>query len=248
MKVRNLFVGAAFCAVTATWNSAVYSQTKDEKKPEAAKPAAAAQPPAAKPADKPATAAPPTTAKPAGEKPAAGGDEMAKMMEVWKKAATPGEFHAKLNPLAGKWTFITKARMSPEQPWDESTGKAEYRWGLGKRVLYHDVKADPGPLDDMMGAPFEGFGMSGYDNTGRKYYNVWTDNMGTGVMMSTGTVDSSGKTFTYSGEYDDPIFGKKSVKSVLKIAGDDKVVFEMYDKGPDGKEFMNLEVTYARQK
>jgi len=244
MKVRNLFVGASFCAATALWNSAVYSQTKDEKKPAADKPV-----PTAPPAAKPAPATPPASAKPAGDKPAADGDDMAKMMEVWKKAATPGEFHAKLNPLAGKWTFVTKARMSQEQPWDESTGKAEYRWGLGKRVLYHEVKANPSEQDAIMGGPFEGFGMTGYDNTSKKYYSVWADNMGSGVMVSTGAVDSSGKTFTYTGEYDDPMSGKKkSVKSVLKIAGDDKVVFEMYDKGPDGKEFMNLEVTYARQK
>ena len=251
MTVRILLVGAAFCAATSLWNSSVYSQTKDEKKPEAAKPAAAAQPPAAKPGDKPATATPPTASKPAGDKPAAGGDDMAKMMEMWKKAATPGEFHAKLNQLVGKWNFTTKARMSPEQPWEETTGKAEYRWGLGKRVLFHEVKANPGEKDAEMGGPFEGFGMTGYDNTTKKYYNVWTDNMGTGVMMSTGTVDSSGKTFTYTSEdgYICPMTGeKKTPKSILKIAGDDKVVFEMYDKGPDGKEYMNVEVTYARQK
>jgi hypothetical protein len=231
MKARNLLL--AFAVVSASALT-VYAQAKDETKP-AEKPAAA-QP--AKPGDKPAAAA-------------HGGEDMAKMMENWKKAATPGSSHAKLEPLVGKWTFVTKARMAPDQPWEETPGKAEFKWGLGKRFIYQEVKANPGPHDAMMGAPFEGFGITGYDNTTQKYYNVWADNMGTGIMTSTGTADSSGKTFTYSSPegYICPMTGaKKTPKSVLKIAGDDKLVFEMYDKGPDGKEYMSLEVTYARQK
>jgi len=248
MKVRRLIFGAAFCAATALWSSSAYSQTKDEKKPEAAKPAAATQPPAAKPADKPATATAPAAAKPGDKAPSA---EEAKMMEAIMKAATPGPEHAKLNTLVGKWNFITKWRMSPDQPWEETPGKAEYKWALNKKSLYHEVKATPNPEKDAMmgGVPFEGFGMTGFDNVSKKYYNVWADNMGTGIMTSTGTADASGKTFTYGGEYNCPITGgKKTAKSILKIVGDDKVVFEMYDKTPDGKEFISLEVTYARQK
>ncbi len=230
MKARNLLFALGFAGASAL---TVYAQAKDEKKP-ADKPASA-QP--AKPGDK--SASQPSEA------------EMAKMMESWKKAATPGANHAKLEPLVGKWTFVTKARMAPDQPWEETPGKAEFKWTLGKRQLIQEVKANPGPKDAMMGAPFEGFGMTGYDNTTQKYYNVWTDNMGTGIMHSTGSADSSGKTFTYASPegYICPMTGeKKTPKSVLKIAGDDKLVFEMYDKGPDGKEYMNLEVTYTRQK
>ncbi len=244
MKPRQLWFAVAFCAAAVLWNSAANSQTKDEKKPGGDKPGATIG------GTKPATTAPPAAAKP-GDKPAAGGDDMAKMMETWKKNAAPGEFHAKLNPLVGKWTFVTKARMGPDQPWEESPGKAEYKWGLGNRALYHEVKANPSEKDAMMGGPFEGFGITGYDNMTKKYYNVWTDNMGTGVMNSTGTVDSSGKTFTYSSAegYICPMTGEKHTpKSILKILGDDKVVFEMYDKSPDGKEYMTLEVTYTRQK
>jgi len=34
----------------------------------------------------------------------------------------------------------------------------------------------------------------------------------------------------------------------LKIEGDDKVVFQMFDKDDKGKEFQNLEVSYTRVK
>src|SRR5262249_41716360 len=152
-------------------------------------------------------------------------EDMMKMME----GAKPGEFHAKLKPMAGKWTTTSKFRMSSEMPWQESTGKAEFKWILGGRYLVQEYKANPGPTDAMMGGPFEGHGMTGYDNVDKKYHNIWTDNMGTGMMVSTGTADGSGQTFTYNGEYNCPIEGKaKSAKSVMKMEGDDKMKFEMY--------------------
>lgn len=237
---RRVFTGMLFVAAFA-WSSAAFAQTKDEKKP-------AGDKPAAKAADA-KTAAPATDKKPiAGDK-AAGmpsPEEMAKMMPL----VTPGEFHAKLKPLVGKWTFITKWRMTPEAPWTESDGKAEYRWINGGRFLVHEVKGNPGTNDAMMGgAPFEGFGITGYDNIDKKYHNTWTDNWGTGMMIGTGTVDGSGKSFTYNNDYNCPMTGgARTSKTILKIAGDDKLVFEMYDKAPDGKEFINVEVTYTRVK
>jgi len=221
MKFRTKMVGVLFCAGFLISSVAVFAQDK-------------------KPGDKPAD-----TKKPAATAP---GQPSPEDMAKWMQAATPGPEHAKLKPLTGKWTFVTKHRMGADQPWQESPGKAEYRWILGGRVLVHEVKADPNPKDPIMGT-FEGFGISGYDNMNKKYWNTWADSMGTGVMHSTGTADSSGKTFTYSGEYDCPMTGKReTAKSVLKIAGDDKVVFEMYTKDPAGKEFMGLEVTYTRVK
>lgn len=210
---------------------AAVAQTPDTKKPDAKKP----------------------DAKAAGDKAAApGGDaDMAKQMEAWLKAATPAEGHAKLAPLVGKWTYVTKWRMAPEAPWDESTGKAEYKWTLGKRFLVGEIKGDPNPNDVMMGgAPFEGLAMYGYDNMMKKYTNTWMDNMSTGTMISHGTADGSGKMFTFMAEEGMcPMTGEmKKPKSTLKIDSDDKVVFEMFDKGPDGKEFKALEVTYTRAK
>lgn len=219
-----LVVGSAFGA-------AAIAQTPDTKKPDAKKP------------DAKATAA--------GDKAAGHDADMAKMMESWKKASTPAEGHAKLAPIAGKWTYVTKARMTPDEPFHESTGKAEYKWTLGRRFLMQEIKGNPSPDDAMMGGPFEGFGMLGYDNMTKKYISVWTDNMSTGMMTSEGTADGSGKTFTFTTEegYICPMSGQlEKPRTVLKMIGEDKLVFEMHNKGPDGKEFMNLEVTYARAK
>lgn len=207
-----------------------------------------------KPADKPAAAKPadPKAAPKTADKAAPGqpsAEEMAMMKKI-QELGTPGPAHDKLKPMIGNWTYVTKWRMSPEQPWGESTGKAEFKWILGNRILVQEAKNNPSPDDAMMGgAPFQGYGLTGFDNVSKKYFNVWADNMGTGIMTSEGTADGSGKTFTYHSHYNCPITGgEKHVKAVTKIEGDDKFVFQMFDKDPAGKEFQSLEVAYTRVK
>lgn len=234
MTVRSKWLGGLFCVSAVLCSGIAMAQ---DKKP-ADKPAAKA--PEAKAGDKPAAA-------PAGQPSA---EEMA-MIKKMMEAGTPGEAHAKLKPMTGKWTYASKWRMSPDQPWDESTGKAEYKWILGDRILSNVVKNDPNPAKDAMmgGQPFEGFGMNGYDNVSKKYFNIWSDNMSTGIMISHGTADGSGKVFTYESEYDCPMTGThKKVKTITKIEGDDKMVFQMFDKDDKGKEFLSGEVAYTRTK
>ena len=44
----------------------------------------------------------------------------------------------------------------------------------------------------MMGTPFTGHGMTGYDNVTGKYWSTWTDSMSTGIMVSEGSCDAEG--------------------------------------------------------
>jgi Protein of unknown function (DUF1579) len=245
MKVRHLFVGAAFCAATALWSSSVYSQTKDEKKPAAAKPAAAAQPPAAKPADKPAGDKPAAPAaakpsdKPAGDK--GGGNEMESMMKMMQEMSAPGKEHEALKPLIGSFTCTTKF-IVPGAPTTESTGTVERKWILGNRYVQEEVKAT------MMGMPFEGFGMMGYDKLQKFYHAYWVDSMGTGTWTMTGTADAAGKVLTYTGENFDPMsMSKKKGRSTTDMTDPNKHVMKMYDTGPDGNEFMGFEMTCTRK-
>src|SRR6266436_3027817 len=56
----------------------------------------------------------------------------------------------------------------------------------------------------MMGAPFTGHGMTGFDNVTGKYWSTWNDSMSTGVMLSEGTCDAQ-KVCTFTGTWNDPI-------------------------------------------
>jgi len=238
MKARKLGVAVAFCAATALWNSAVYSQTRDEKKPAAAKPAASTAPAAAKPADKPAYATPPTAAKPADDKIAAADEMMKKMMEY----STPGKEHEALKPLIGSWTCAVKFWMAPGTPPDESTGTMERKWIFGGRFLQEDYKGTAG------GMPFEGMGLLAYDKGQKRYDSSWMDSMSTGIMRMTGSADASGKTFTFTGENFDCMEGKVvKGRSTMEIVNNDKQIMKMFTPGPDGKEFQNFEMVVTRK-
>ena len=181
-----------------------------------------------------------------------GGDEVPKTegkgagdaaMEAWMKLAQPGDFHAHLKPLVGKWTTASKWRMTPEMPWDESKGTAEYTWLLGGRFLQQKIV---GEMEE--GGRFEGIGFWGYDNGKKKYTSIWMETMGTMIAASEGTCDASGKIFNMTGQYFDPMANaNKEMKTILRIINNDKHVFEWFDADPDGKPFQALEVTYTRQ-
>ncbi len=180
--------------------------------------------------------------KPEGQQ---GDDEMAAMMGELMKYATPGEHHGHLNSLAGKWKMSSKFRMSPDVPWNESGGESVTEWILGGRFLQSRVKSPP---SEAMPFPFEGFGLLGYDNLAKRYISVWADSFMTGVMVFTGSCDASGKVITLAGEFANPMKGGEMSKErwVYKIINDNKFIFELWQPGEDGKEFLHGEITYTR--
>jgi hypothetical protein len=168
-------------------------------------------------------------------------DEAA-MMARWQAFATPGEGHAALKPYVGSWTASVKMWMQPGAPPQESSATSEAKWILGGRYIQEDVKTN------FNGMPFEGRGTIGYDNLKKKYVGTWIDNMGTGIMTSEGTYDAATKTFANTSEGSDPMTGKTmKSRDVLHIEGNSKMVREIWNKGPDGKEYKAMEMSYTRK-
>ena len=169
-------------------------------------------------------------------------DDHQKLMEQWMKLSAPSENHRKLDVLAGNWNINVKHWHDPASEPEVSSGTAEMNWVLGKRFIEMHVTSE------AMGQPFEGMGVMGYDNFRKQYVTGWIDNMNTAVFTSTGTVDPTGKTFTFTGKADDILTGKRDQthRAVLKIVSNDKIVEEMYGPGTDGKEIKAMEITYER--
>ena len=173
-------------------------------------------------------------------------DGMDAMMATFMKMAAPGEHHAHLKALSGRWNAVGKFRMDPSAPFIESKSEGVYEWILGGRFLKQQVKGEP-----MMGMPaaFEGFGILGYDNMSHKHTFVWMDNMGTMTMSGEGECTDAGKVTTYMSKFTDPMSGQESyMKSVYRIEGPDRYVLEMYSPGPEGKEFLAMELVNTRKK
>lgn len=197
--------------------------------------------PADKPAAKPADASKPADAK-SGDKPAAGGaPDMSAMMEGVQAMSAPGKEHEALKPMVGSFNCTTKIHMPGQAP-VESTGTIERKWILGNRYIAEEVKSS------MMGMPFEGFGIAGYDKLQKFYHVYWVDTFGTGTWTMTGTADASGKIFSFTGENFDPMtMTKKKGRSTTEIISNDKHTMKMYDTGPDGKEYVAFEMSCTRK-
>jgi len=163
------------------------------------------------------------------------------MMDAMMKAAAPSEQHALLAKLAGRWTTTVKAWMAPGQAPVESAGSAEITMTLGGRFYHEQFKGD------FMGMPFEGVGFGGYDNVTKKFQATWADTMGTGLMLMKGDYDPATKSFTYMGEFTDPMGKPSTMKIVQKWVDADTHVSEFYETAAPGQPKI-MEITYKRAK
>jgi hypothetical protein len=170
-------------------------------------------------------------------------EEMAKMMEMYEKAAQPTDIHKALAKLAGKWNQTSKFDGMPGMPPCEGKGTAEYKSIIGGRFVTCDVTGEmPDMTDPTKMKAFTGFQLLGYDTTTKQYQMAWVDNMGTGIWWTTGTPDASGKTVTFDGTAKDVLTPQgRPFRFVWHAESDDKHTLEMWD-AMDGKTLTKMGV------
>jgi hypothetical protein len=167
--------------------------------------------------------------------------EEQKDMDAYMKAGTPGEEHKKLAATAGSYSIKIKSWMEPGGTPMEEVGTATRTMVLDGRVLLEDIKAT------MMGAPYAGHGMSGFDNVSGKYWATWTDNMSTGMVVSDGTCDAK-NTCSYTGRWNDPIKkGPVTCHITSRWPTPTTQIFELVGPDKKGKDFKMMEMTYTKQ-
>lgn len=171
--------------------------------------------------------------------------DMQEMMKKWQEVMTPGEPHKTLAGMVGAWDVETKAWMSgPGTEPSVTKGTAQMKMVLGGRFLQQEMNSE------MMGMPFSGLGLTGYDNFKKKYVGFWIDNMSTAMSTMEGEMDGDGKTCTYWGVMDEPMTGErgKKVKYTIAMEGPDRHIFRAFDVSAYGEKDPTLEITYTRSK
>lgn len=165
--------------------------------------------------------------------------EIQRMMQLAEKLATPGEAHRRLDFFTGDWDIATTMMDTPPE-----TGTQTIKWILGGRYLQSKVQAT------MMGRPFEGLGLLGYDNYKNKYTYVWCDSISTTLLTSEGSADQTGKVITLYGTMDGWMAGTqdKAVKYVYRILDEDTYEFEFHDLGISPGETLINSMTATRKK
>lgn len=163
-------------------------------------------------------------------------------MAAMMKAGAVGPEHQKLKTMEGKFSADVTAVM-PNGKEEKSTGSMTNAMILGGRYLKNDYSGT------MMGMPFKGGGLLGYDNVKKKFTMLWVDEMSTQMMVADGALDESAKTITYGCQVDCPIDNsKKTFKTVITLTDEDHHNFDMYEIGADGKETKCLGIKYTRVK
>jgi len=163
------------------------------------------------------------------------------IMKKVEAAGTPGPGHKALQALVGDWKAEVKCWMDPAGSPEVSQGTAKANWKFNGRFLEEEFHGE------MMGKPFTGQTLLGFDNTKQTFNSVWLSDTQTSMFTSEGKGDSGNKVITLEGKASCAATGRKDIpmRTVLRVISPDKHVLEMFD-GSKGNA-KTMEITYIRQ-
>lgn len=167
--------------------------------------------------------------------------EAAVEMEAWEKMNAAGPHHKALERFAGEWDAEVKTMM-PDGSEVKTKGKQVARMTLGGKFLESTFEGS------MMGKPYAGRGLTGYDNVRKKYVSTWADSMSTGVMVFVGDAPADGKVFTSTAEQTSADGKTEKWREVTTFHDDESYTFDMFVETPDGKDFKMMSIRYTRVK
>lgn len=163
-------------------------------------------------------------------------------MQKWMEYMTPGDMQKMLEGGTGNWKATMNMWMEPGGEAMKMDATSTGEMILGGRYLQTKYKGN------MMGMPFEGMAIEGYDNAAKVFVSSWVDNMGTGMMYMTGVWDAASKQINYKGKMVDPVTGNwMDFRQVMTFNTDGTAKMEMYGPDKSGKEFKTMEINLVKQ-
>ena len=162
----------------------------------------------------------------------------AEMMKIMEAMGTPGPAHKALEHFVGNWKAEVKCWMEPGAAPNVSHATTKAKWILNGHFLEEEFHGE------MMGKPFTGRSLMGYDNFKQTFNTVWVSDMQTSMFTSEGKGDNGNKVITLEGMASCAATGRKDMpmKTVFRVLSQDKHVFEMFNDG-----VRSMEITYTRQ-
>jgi len=169
-------------------------------------------------------------------------EQMEAEQKAWMEYMTPSMTHDAMAKSAGEWTSYSKMWWAPGTEPTTWEGTTTSEMILGNRYMKSVHKGE------VMGMPFEGLEIVGYDNAKNEFTSVWYDNLGTGTTIARGTFDEANNSITLKGMMYDPMSSKDyAFRQVIKFVSPDLHIMEMYSSA-FGDEFLNMVVEMKRKK
>ena len=171
--------------------------------------------------------------------------DSATRMKAMMDYGTPGKMHEMMASWNGTWSSETTI-------WDYEGATPMQSTSIAVNSMIVGGKNQSSKhTGNMMGMPFEGLSITGYDNATKQFVSSWIDNWSTGIMNMAGTWDEATKTITLTGTSPDICRpGKEcTFREVFTIVDDNMHNMVMY--GPDpktGKEYKVMEMKMSRKK
>lgn len=165
-------------------------------------------------------------------------------MRAMMAAGTPGKEHEFLAQGVGEWHGKTTLWMFPgaEPVGGECTLTAAPV--MGGRYVKSEFSGDMAGM-----GPYQGFGITGFDNVSQTFVSTWIDNQSTGIMYGEGKRSQDGKTLTWTFRHNCPITQKPTVmREVETVTGPNSKTLEMFGAEPkSGKEFQMMRIELVRK-
>jgi len=151
--------------------------------------------------------------------------DKAEMMKKMEAAGTPGPAHKALEAFVGNWKTEVKCWCEAGGPAKVSQGTAKASWILNGHFLEEEFHGE------MMGKPFTGRSLMGFDNIKQTFNTVWVSDMQTAICTAEGKGENGNKIITLEGKSNCPATGRKDIamKTVFRVISPDSYVFEMFN-------------------
>jgi hypothetical protein len=163
------------------------------------------------------------------------------MMALMKKWSATDEHHKELAWYLGTWD--TEMRMTGAPAAEKGT--SEFKWIVDGRWIAEDFNGT------LMGAPYHGYGVMGFDRFKKKWVSTWVSSADTAMLRFEGVVvDPTGKVKVLWCNLDEYLTGERDrpAKGVYRKIDENTFLYELWDMAMGLEGGKVLEITYKRRK
>jgi len=154
----------------------------------------------------------------------------------------PTPHHLALQRQVGTWDAVVKVFTAPGQPPMVSKAVEVNTLVPGGLWLTSVFKSE------LMGTPFEGRGIFGFDPALGKHVGTWIDSTVMALAHPMGTCKDGCKEVTLTFEGPDMTGKTVTYQNITVEQGPDRRVMTLHVKGPEGTFQPTMEITYTRRK